>query len=263
MNSLTELFFTILSVSGYLDFQDNVTITTSFNEVISWMKSHKILLVIDDLDSWDWGEILNFIGKVPPESAVVITSRRVVDSRYLPGVVPFDLDTLPFQQAYQLIDSCAQQHDLHFKSDHKSKIFEYSNGNPLIIQLMISLVAKRSQKIDLLHPLRWLGLIPKTAIDDDINEIIDTIRESPEAQEFLFKNLYSHLTEKQKYVLSTVAIAKTELSRRLTLRDLERITSISSDTLSKILIELSKSALIQIYPSRITRYDIHEYVLTM
>jgi predicted ribonuclease YlaK len=111
VNSIADLCFTILSVSGYRTAQNEVSISFDINDVIAWMRVRKILLVIDDLDSWDWGEILNFVDKVPPDSAVVITSRRVIESQYLPGIAQISLDSLLPSVAFEMINKKCQDNN--------------------------------------------------------------------------------------------------------------------------------------------------------
>ena len=258
-DSIRNLFYTILSVSNYFVRKEKHNLSISYREVHAWMEENKTLLIVDDRESWNH-EIFSFIEKIPSKNAVLITSRRLIKESFLPDVVNYDLKPLSRISAFYLIDKLLKRFNLDLPGELQEDIFDYASGNPLLIHLTISLLASNTFTS---IKIFWIFEISHKKDEKTIlYKIIDELRRSSEAQQFLFNSLYNRLTPDTKTVLFSIALLRQRILEP-TIQDIEALTTISSEVILKIANELSYWSLIELYdtPNGSTSFDIHEHIL--
>src|ERR1700752_4833402 len=154
VESLLQLYQMILINSGFFEEHDENELTRFWNDenylearVLAWLKSRRILIFIDDLDSWkktDWRYVLKFTGKISFPSAAVITSRRNIDPRLIPGVAPISVGPLGSSALKDIINDYVQEYGIRLEKTEIEDLLLYSGGNPLILNLMLGMIELRS-----------------------------------------------------------------------------------------------------------------------
>lgn len=170
-----------------------------------------LLIVIDDYETFEDSEkakISDFLGKLDTHyhKAIITTRNR----RFVIGQ-PISCNELDCQSTKSFIQTAIkEQHSAHCTdmdrvlSDESllTRIFEATSGRPIFIYQFIYLFIQKGYQQDL----------------------IDGIRNSPNAQEFLYGRIYQYLSNPAQYLFASIS-ALTDTDLRFNLNILEHILS--------------------------------------
>jgi LuxR family glucitol operon transcriptional activator len=109
-------------------------------EIDSLLRSHRVLLIIDNFETIKDRSLMKWIERVPEPSKVLITSRR----RQFPMSLPVDLEGLPEVEALELIRRHAHSLGLSFitaKPDEElMPLIQYTGANPQAIVMSLGII---------------------------------------------------------------------------------------------------------------------------
>jgi hypothetical protein len=241
VESMQDLLQTILLYSGYEDFHSSQVLEEIWDdedllkkEVVTWMQEKKILLIIDDIDGWSsWRDLFNFLEYIYSPSGVIITSRQFLE-RSIKGLGDLFVSRLPTDEQAKILEKLIDTQKLQIGLEERKNIVEYSEGNPLILNLLVGLIALRS---------RGFTNISRKVSKAILDETYTAIRDNKNIQSFLFKNIYDRLEGIAPKVLQTVAVTKTK-TNDVKPEAIKHILNIDSLELNLALDELSSSSLL-------------------
>jgi DNA polymerase III delta prime subunit len=241
VESLQGLFQTILLYSGYEDFHSAEILEEIWDdedllkkEVLVWMQEKRILLVVDDLDSWmNWSDLFNFLEFIYFPSAVIITSRRFL-GRTIKGLGDLNIALLPIREREKLLNNLIEVHKIKIDDREKWEIIQYSEGNPLILKLIVGLISLRS---------KGLTNVSRKVSKKVLKEVLNSMIDNRSIVDFLFEDLYDHLEGISPMVLQAVAILKTKTDE-LKFDTVKQVLNTEEPDLDNAMDELSASSLL-------------------
>ncbi len=257
VTSLLDLYQRIIVSSGFFDEHSEDEVKNIWNDVeeleyrvLAWLKARRILLFLDDLDSWkkdEWRYVLKFISKINFPSAAVITSRRNFDPLLIPGVAPVRIAPLDQASLRKIFDDYANKFNLKIDKNDKTDIIKYSNGSPLILNLILGLIEIKSKN--------WLGFTNRIS-SEVLTDIESTINASKPIEEFLFQDLFQFITKQSQKVVITIAALKHN-QKRVNIKSISKLTNLGYSDIQNSINELQSVSLINRYRKDVDNYDVH------
>lgn len=252
VESLTDVYRLLLKYSHYPDYEHILGYEEEelLKYVLTWMTARQILLVVDDLDSWeDWRYLLRFVEKIPFPSAVLITSRRKLTSDNVVGIAPLHLGPLSIHDASTLLNKALNEQSVQINANDKEEILRFADGNPLIISLSVALIKRKIKS-------NWLGVRPNTK--QVISDILKKFQNKG-VMDFLFEDLYQGLSEKARRVLISIAVLNANLANP-SYAMIARVSGMEGEQLEKCLDELRSSSLIDRETDSRYQFDLHKLI---
>lgn len=251
VKTLEDLYRTILRVSMSPDYNYSLSWNDDqlYEATLAWLKSRRILLVIDDLDSWkDWRFLLRFAERIPPPSVVLLTTRRELTYNNIVGLAPLKLGPLTMQDSKTLFQHKLSERGIHLDKNDQEDLLRFAEGNPLIVNLAVALIQQRTKRT--FWGRQQLPI-------EVVSEIVNSISQNTGIANFLFDDLYKHLTPKAKQVLLSIAILS-NYSPDPTFEQVELLSGIRGEQLDRSLKELQSVSLIDRIPNDENPVDIHD-----
>lgn len=241
--SLDDLFRIIVHFSGHPNYArlNNVRRIPTVEEVLAWMKTKRILLIIDDLDGWGdkWSDILMFIKQIRPPSAVMITSRSVIDSKQVPAVASVFLGPLSEATTDIFVDTLLRDKGVSLEPGQKKRVIDFCQGNPLLIKLVI-------------------GLISRDGIQERELKRIITQAQGKKISQYLFERTYQdYLTDNARLVGISIALAYKNNIQEISREEVKEISGFSGMVVDSGVDELQKVAIIDRNPDDNNLFDMH------
>lgn len=187
-----ELLDTILEVMGFGSSM-YIDINKKEEDIRTLLDCcNRILIVIDNLETITDERIINFILDSHANTSILITSRKglgQVERRY-------DLKELNEKEAIRLFRIVSQEKRLES-----------------LRNLEDSIIKKYVNKV-YCYPLAIKWVLGQVAIGKDINEIIDSIKESTsDISRFCFEQIYNQLTDEAKLILCTLSFFEDSVTK--------------------------------------------------
>ncbi len=203
---LTKVFKNVMNREDALfDLQDTV---------YSLLEGRKVIVVIDDVDSWVLKErrrVFDFVQDVPWPSQVILTSRKEISTFEINGVYTTIISPMPNEVAEEFLDSLARERELKLKTEEKALILRFARGNPLFIKLSIALLSKRGW-----HQLKGIDALLLQQWDKE------------NVQEYLYQSLLELLSPAHKTLLKEFARSVNEERSLLPMQSLYNLLGSSS-----------------------------------
>jgi len=246
VRSLFDLYKLILDVTEHPDIQ-NILEMEEYDiqrEIRLWLKYKPSLVIIDDLDSWkDWGDLLSFIENLPPPSSILITTRRLLSSRDIPGLGNVAVSPLPMNEGRRLVETLCKELNTQFSEKDKHEILNFARGNPLLIKLTISYLT---------HNTDILGRRSSIATS------LKNISYNRDITYFLYSDLYSNLTKQAKLILVAAVVYENIENSEPSALELRSLTGLDEIEIDNSLQQLEELAFIKQSGEGPRRLDIHE-----
>jgi LuxR family glucitol operon transcriptional activator len=186
-----------------------------FDEIYSYMREFKILLILDNLETVLDGRIKNFLRDIPNGSKILLTSRVGLGGYDC----PYNLSPMDEKNAIKLLRLLA-------------KALSISNLAILDQQILKKYVSKMKS-----NP----GFIKWFVIAVSKGERPDKLLVAPKLfLEFCMQNVYEHLSKDSKNILNVMLTLNVEYS----ISELHYFTDIDTSDLEKALLELMSSNMI-------------------
>ena len=230
ISSLYELYEVILKAVDHPDCDSILEMEDYIiqKHIYSWLKFHPALITIDDLDGWeDWGGVLQFIEKFPPPSSVMITSRRVLNSRDVPGMADTYIYSLPENEGIELIGKISENYKITFNKEDQKLIYAFSHGNPLLIRLVVAFFNSNMDMIG-----------KRLSLATSIKNIEDNV----DLPKYLYSDLYTYLTKESKRVLAAIIAYEHQRDSEPCLKDLNTLTGLGQSNIENSLKQLETLA---------------------
>jgi hypothetical protein len=253
VQSFNDFLLKILEVSRHPNYENFLfdDIPPVLNEVISWLEIKHTILVIDDLDSWKfWAEYLDFVKILPNRCKVVITSRQVFNPDSLPGMALIRLHGLAEDDARNYLIKLLRKKQMDLDFSEINDLLDYSDGNPLIIGLAVTLVENKTNQFSLNNIFR-----KKLSI----KQILKGLHNN-QTGEFLIKNVFESLSDAAADTLVTLASLNNTLLTPISTNQLLHYLNLTSSEVDISLKELENSSLISHDINKPNQYVINDLV---
>lgn len=244
VQSLDDLYRAIVKYSEHPEFvhMQRKSPSPSQDDILMWLRIRKILIVIDDLDGWmdEWGDVLDFVEKIRPPSAVLMTSRYQLDRNSVPGLAQLILGPLSNSHAETLLRNIEEERGISLNPDERKEIIAFSNGNPLLIRIAAGLIPKRARKREALR------------------DILKRAGKNQTTVQFLFDRIYAQLTVDAQRVALAIAIANDEGMPDLSPDEIASICEIRPSLIDGAINELRMASFIDRDPKDNRQFDMHK-----
>jgi hypothetical protein len=252
VESFDDFLLKILEISNHPNYENFLFDEAPLlNEIISWLEIKQTILVIDDLDSWDyWAEYLEFIKVLPNSCRVVITSRQVFNPDALPGMALVRLTGLTDDDSKKYLERLLEKKQFELDPTDYDDLIEYADGNPLIIGLTVTLLENKYNQLSL---DKFFGRKPS------VKQILKGLHNN-QTGEFLIKDVFESLSDSAADTLVALASANNALLSPISTNELLPFLELTSSEIDISLKELENSSLISHNINNPNQYFINDLV---
>lgn len=159
-------------------------------QVDTLLREHRVLLVVDNMETIDDLQVLDFVKSMPGKSKAIITDRRAIKESF-----SIELLQMSLEESLLFIDNVLHTTKIGLKDDHKMAIVEKTGGIPLAIEWAI---AQLKSGRDIETVLRNLSNVGSGSI-----------------LQYLFKDSFANITENSKKVLASISLPEVPVSGKI------------------------------------------------
>jgi hypothetical protein len=226
----------------------------TIREVVDWLCLKRVIVVVDDLDSWeDWKDYVNLAERVPSTSSVfIISSRQLFDLTKYQDLVSVKVGPIPLEHANDLLTFLMEDNQIRLSPYEQQHIIEFADGNPLLIRLSMVLI---QNKLRQLTPRRFFGIPAALPIDQLLRCF-----SGESAEKFLIDDIYAALSPNAKKTVIALAVLNRVPSSRSVYNQLSQLVPLPTAELHRVLKELEASSLVNRKGNDQNPQDMHEVV---
>ena len=223
-------------------------------EVVDWLSMRKVIVVIDDLDSWeDWKDYVNLAEQVPPKSSIfIISSRQLFDVTKHRGLASMKVGPIAPRYANHLLEFLMEDRQFELSDSEQEQVIEFADGNPLLIRLAMALVQNKLGQVTFDKLLGRKSALP-------VERLLGSFRGGP-AEKFLVDDIYTALSGDARKVVVALAVLNKIPSDRVIFGLLGKLVGLSASELKPVLKGLEFSSLVNRKGSDQNPQDMHEVV---